>query len=398
MILTQTVRDKIKKLTAIYMTDICAMRRKIHENPELSGEERQTATFMADTLRSFGIEVQENVAGSYAVIGTLRGKGPGPVIALRTDMDALSIAEQTGLPFASHAAGKMHACGHDGHMAILLGTARILSDMKHDFSGTVVFVCQPAEEKSPEGGAKAIVRWGILDGIDAIYGLHVWPTLPTGQIGVKPGPMMAASDHVRIIIRGKSSHAAMPHKGIDAIVAAGQFITAAQDIISRQINPLHPAVLTFGKITGGSRYNIVADEVELEGTCRTYQAEAQDCIEAQLGMLLQGLDLMYGTTSTLAYERGYAAVVNTASQAAFVADTVKECFGDSALAAIQEPAMTAEDFSGYLQAYPGAFYWLGATKPGSTVYPLHNSHFAVDEQCLPVGVELMTALVLKAVE
>jgi len=266
--------------------------------------------------------------------------------------------------------------------------------MKDDIPGTVVFICQPAEEKSPVGGAKGLVAAGVLDGVDAVYGLHVWPALPSGKIGVLPGPMMAASDHIRIIINGKASHAAMPHKGVDTIVAAAQFLTAAQTIISRRVNPLYPAVLTFGRITGGTRYNVVADTVEIEGTCRTYHAEAQDAVEAHLQDTLKGIDAMYGTVSRLDYERGYAAVRNTPQQAAFVAGVAKDCFGPDVLAEIDEPAMTAEDFSGYLQKFDGGFFWLGATKPGHTVYPLHNTHFAVDEACLPVGVELMVSLAL----
>lgn len=388
-------KEKIEELVKKYTPEICKLRRQIHENPELSYEETETAALMAKTLKSLGIEVQENVAGLHAVIGTLHGAKPGPTIALRTDMDALSIPEETDLPFKSKNPGKMHACGHDGHMSILLGTAMVLSALKDEIAGTVVFVCQPAEEKSPTGGAKAIVASGVLDGIDAIYGLHVWPTLPTGQIGVRAGAMMAASDHVEVTIHGKASHAAMPHKGVDAIVAAGQFITAVQDIISRQINPLYPTVLTFGKINGGTRYNIVADTVVIEGTCRTYDKEAQDTVEANLAQFLKGLDTMYGTTSKLDYERGYAAVVNAPDQAELIASTARECFGDDAVPVIAEPAMTAEDYSGYLQKYNGGFFWLGATKPGAPVYPLHNAKFAVDENCLPIGVKLMASLVFK---
>lgn len=393
--ISSTLREKIKALVQQYTEDIWAYRRHIHEHPELSNEEAETASYMAATLRSFGIEVQEHVAGTNAVIGTLRGAQPGPTIALRTDMDALPITEETELPFASKASGVMHACGHDGHMAILLGTARVLSQLQDTLAGTVIFICQHAEEKSPHGGAKAIVASGVLDGVDSVYGLHVWPNLPTGQIGVRNGAMMAASDHIQITIHGKASHAAMPHKGIDAVIAAGQFITAIQDIISRQINPLYPVVLTFGRISGGTRYNVVADTVELEGTCRTYDKEARDTVQAQLESMLKGLDMMYGTTSELVYERGYDAVVNSPAQAAFIADTVTECFGDDALGRVDEPAMTAEDFSGYLQAYDGGFYWLGTTKPGEPMYPLHNSHFAVDEDSLPIGVELMTTIACK---
>ena len=390
MIDKMTIKDLVKQA----VPDICAMRRHIHENPELSGEEVETAAFMAAKLRSFGIDIKEHVAGTTAVLGTLKGGKPGPVIALRADMDALPMTEETGLPFASNFPGKMHACGHDGHMSILLGAAKVLSQVKNDIPGTVVFICQPAEEKSPVGGAKGLVASGVLDGVDAVYGLHVWPALPSGKIGVLPGPMMAASDHIRIVLNGKASHAAMPHKGVDTIVAAAQFLTAAQTIISRRVNPLYPAVLTFGRITGGTRYNVVADTVEIEGTCRTYHAEAQDAVEAHLQDTLKGIDAMYGTVSRLDYERGYAAVRNTPQQAAFVAGVAKDCFGPDVLAEIDEPAMTAEDFSGYLQKFDGGFFWLGATKPGHTVYPLHNTHFAVDEACLPVGVELMVSLAL----
>ncbi|MCH4166372.1 MAG: amidohydrolase [Megasphaera sp.] len=392
---TQTA---IKTLVKKYMPAVCELRRQLHEHPETSGEEIETAALLAGLFRQMGMDVEEHVAGGHGVIATLHGNEPGKTIALRADMDALPMAEETGLPFSSHVAGKMHACGHDGHMSIMVGAAKVLNDLRHEFKGTVKFLCQPSEEKSPVGGAKAIVASKALDGIDGIYAIHVWPTLPTGTIGVLPGPMMAASDHISITIHGKSSHAAMPHKGIDAIVLAAQFITAAQTIVSRQINPLYPAVLTFGTIAGGDRYNVVADKVELAGTCRTYQGEAQDMAEAQLQKLLAGLDMVYGTTSELQYERGYAAVVNTPESAAFIAKTAEECFGPAVLAPVREPAMTAEDFSALLNAYGGGFYWLGATKPGEAVYPLHSNHFAVDEAALPIGMELMAALVLKRLQ
>ncbi|MCH4179316.1 MAG: M20 family metallopeptidase [Megasphaera sp.] len=388
----------IKTLVKKYTPAICELRRQLHQCPELSGEETGTARRLADLFRQMGMTVEEHIAGYQGLIATLHGKDPGKTIALRADMDALPMTEETGLPFRSQTEGKMHACGHDGHMSVLVGAARVLSDLRNEFTGTVKFLCQPSEEKAPVGGAQAIVASGALDGIDAIYAMHVWPALPAGTVGVLPGPMMAASDHISVTIRGKSSHAAMPHKGIDAIIAAAQFLTAAQSIMSRQVNPLYPAVLTFGKITGGDRYNVVADYVELEGTCRTYQEEARDAIESHLRQLLIGLDTMYGTTSELRYDRGYAAVVNTPEGAAFIADTAKECFGENVLAPVSEPAMTAEDFSALLNAYGGGFYWLGATRPGDVVYPLHSNHFAVDEKALPVGVELMTTLVLKQLQ
>lgn len=391
-------KNTIKALVKEYTPYICELRRRIHQHPELSGEEVETAKLLAHLFRDMGMEVEEHIAGGNGVIATLYGKGTGKTIALRADMDALPMPEETGLPFASKIQDIMHACGHDGHMAVLIGAAKVLCELSGEFEGTVKFLCQPSEEKAPVGGAKAIVQSGILDGIDGIYAMHVWPSLPAGTIGVLPGPMMAASDHISITIHGKSSHAAMPHRGVDAIAVAGQFLTAAQIIISRQINPLYPAVLTFGRIQGGDRYNVVADTVTIEGTCRTYQKEAQDTVELQLGKILAGLDIMYGTASELCYERGYSAVVNTPEAAAFIADTAKECFGPHILAPVAEPAMTAEDFSALLNAYGGGFYWLGATKPGDAVYPLHSNHFAVDEAALPIGVELMAALVLHCLD
>jgi amidohydrolase len=391
-----TVNDKLRELVQQNSERVLQLRRQIHANPELSYEEEQTAALVAKELKSIGLEVVEHIAGRNGVVAIIHGRGPGKNVALRADMDALSAQENTGLPFASTCDGKMHACGHDAHTAMLLGAAHVLADLKDSFDGDIRLVFQPGEEKTPDGGAKAIVASGVLGKVDAIYGLHVWPQLPTGTVGVKAGPLMAASDNIIIKISGKSSHGAMPHKGIDAIAAVGQFITAVQNTISRQINPLHPAVLTFGKIYGGSRYNIIAEEVTIEGTCRTYHKETQDYIENQLSRLLQGIDTIFGTNSTLQYNRGYSSLINDAAQTELAAAVIKERFGNDGLEIIEEPAMTAEDFSGYLDTYKGAFLWLGTGKPGTETYPLHNSQFTIDEDCLPVGVELLSALALSA--
>lgn len=389
--------DMIQHAVSAYICDAIDVRRHIHEHPELSYDEKATQALLVREFTSLGLDVKTDIGGIPSVLATLHGgKGEGKTIAIRADMDALQIQEETGLPFASKTPGVMHACGHDGHMAILVGTAKVLTALQNEFSGTVLFLGQPGEEHSPNGGAKAIVQSGILDGIDGIYALHVWPTIPTGKIGILPGPMMAASDRVTVTIRGKSSHAAMPQRGVDAIVAAGQFITAVQTLISRRINPLYPAVLTFGKINGGSRYNIVSDEVVIEGTCRTYDKEAQDSIEGNLRHILDGIDAMFDTKSSLSYQRGYGAVRNTPDAADFMKKIVMERFGKDALADVTEPAMTAEDFSGLLDAYGGGFFWLGATEEGNPVYPLHNSHFAVDEKAIAVGMEMMASTVLEA--
>ena len=387
--------ETLKNLAQQYTPQLLSLRKDFHEHPELSGEEVETSAKLKDIFDMMDLTIEDHIAGGHGLVATLDGNGPGKTIALRADMDALPMDEATGLPFASHVPGKMHACGHDGHMTVMVGAAMILNDLKDQFDGSVKFLCQPSEEKAPIGGSKAIVDSHVLDGIDGIYAIHVWPTLPTGTIGVLPGPMMAASDHLSITIKGTSSHAAMPHKGVDAIVAAAQFISAVQTIISRQVNPLYPTVVTFGKIRGGDRYNVVADTVEIEGTCRTYQAEARDTVERQLAHTLQGIDTMYGTTSVLHYERGYAAVTNTPEGASFIADTAVKAFGPEVIADVKEPAMTAEDFSALLNAYGGGFYWLGATKPGDDVYPLHSNHFAVDEPAIPMGAALMAAIVLR---
>lgn len=240
--------DSIQHAVSAYICDAIDVRRQIHAHPELSYDETATQALLVREFKSLGLEVQTDIGGIPSVLATLHGgKGEGKTIAIRADMDALQIQEETGLPFASETPGVMHACGHDGHMAILVGTAKVLTALQNEFAGTVVFLGQPGEEHSPNGGAKAIVKSGVLDGIDGIYALHVWPTIRTGKIGILPGPMMAASDRVTVTIRGRSSHAAMPQRGVDAIVAAGQFITAVQTLISRRINPLYPAVLTFGK-------------------------------------------------------------------------------------------------------------------------------------------------------
>lgn len=388
--------DKIKQLVEKYTKRAVELRREIHQNPELSHHEELTGALIAEELREIGMEVIDNLAGAHGVLGIIHGGKPGRTIALRADMDALSMTENTGLPFSSNHEGRMHACGHDGHMAILLGTAHILWDMRQDIAGTIKLVFQPAEESAPEGGARAIVSAGILDNVDGIYGLHVWPDLPTGKIGVKAGPMMAASDHITVSITGKSSHGAMPHNGIDAIVAAAQFITAVQSLVSRRVDPMEQAVITFGKISGGDRYNIVADSVVIDGTCRTFNPHIQDMIEKKLSDLLIGLDSMYDTQSTLHYERGYAPLINSPEQASLIRRVIIERFGENAVANIQHPAMTAEDFSVYKAACPIGFCWLGTAKPNVPVYPLHNTNFTIDEDILPIGMELLSATALNA--
>ena len=281
----------MKQLLDDVMPKVVEMRRDIHRHPELSGEEERTASRVADALSSLGVEFRDGVGGN-GVVGLIHGaRGAGRVCALRADMDALPMPEQTGLPFSSASEGVMHACGHDAHTAMLLGAAMVLARMKDDFAGSVKLVFQPAEEANPTGGAPAMIGAGALEDphVDAMVGLHVWPSLATGEIGIRPGAMMGASDRVFVTIRGRSSHGSEPDKGVDAIAAAGQVLSAFQTIVSRNVSPLDAAVLSIGTIRGGCRYNVIADEVVMEGTVRTLSPKVQDMMPERILQVAQGI-------------------------------------------------------------------------------------------------------------
>lgn len=369
------------------------IRRELHKHPEISNEEKKTAEIIAEELRKMGIsDIKENVNG-HGIIAEIHGAGDGKIVALRADMDALQIKEETGLPYKSESEGLMHACGHDAHMTMVLGAARLLNERKDELKGNVRLIFQPAEEITPMGGSRGMIAGGALDNVDAVFGLHVWPDLPLGKVGVKAGPLMAASDHFTVTIKGKPSHAAKPNEGIDALVAGAQYVSAIQTIVSRNADPMKSIVITVGKMNAGTRYNIVAGECVLEGTCRTFAPELRDLAEERLQIVLDGICTLSGCTGVLNYERGYMAVINEPESVEYVSETVKKLFGNDAAVSV-EPAMTAEDFSFYLDKKPGAFAWIGTTKEGDTVYPLHNSRYSPDEDVLWRGVALMAELVL----
>lgn len=369
------------------------LRREFHRCPEISGHEAGTADKIRKELEAIGGYELRTGIGGCGIVASLRGAKPGKTVALRADMDALQVTEETGLSFGSKVPGVMHACGHDNHITMLLGAARLLAERREELAGSVRLIFQPSEEMSPHGGSRDMIAGGAMEGVDAVFGMHVWPELPLGCIGVKAGPLMAASDHFTVKIKGCLSHAARPNEGVDALVAGSQFVTAVQTIVSRNADPMKSMVITIGKFEAGTRYNIVAGECVLEGTCRTFAADMRDLAEKRLNEILQGVCLLSGCTGTLDYERGYMAVINDPSMAKYMKKTASELFGPGKAVSV-EPAMTAEDFSFYLAEKPGAFAWIGTTAAGETAWSLHSSRYNPNEEVLWRGAAMLTGLVM----
>lgn len=371
------------------MPELIKIRRDFHMYPEVSAHEAETAKKVAAYLREAGCdEVMEHVNG-HGVIGIIRGAQEGKVVGLRADMDALQVQEENDVEYRSKNDGVMHACGHDVHTAGLLGAAKLLCERRDKICGTVKLIFQPAEELSPIGGSRGMLDSGYLDDVQAVYGLHVWPDLPHGKVGVKAGPLMAATDHFTITIHGKTAHGAKPDQGIDAVVLGAQFVMAAQSIVSRKVDPLDHAVVTFGVFNAGTRYNIIAGECVLDGTVRTLRPETRDMVEDSMRKLLDAICLQSGATAEIEYGRGYPALVNHEKDAVHIRQTAVKLFGEENVVDVQNPAMPAEDFSFYLTEKEGCFVWLGTGKENSENWPLHNSRFDVDEDILWRGAALL---------
>ena len=371
------------------MPKLSKIRRDFHEYPEVSQHEVETAKKVAAYLKEIGCdEVIENVGG-HGVVGIIKGTMPGKAVALRADMDALQIQEMNEVEYKSRNDGVMHACGHDNHMTGLIGAAELLCQRRDQIKGTVKLIFQPAEELSPIGGSREMLKSGYMDDVEAVYGLHVWPDLPHGKIGIKAGPLMAATDHFTITIHGKTAHGAKPDQGIDAVVLGAQFVMAAQTIVSRKVNPLDNAVVTFGIFNAGTRYNIIAGDCVLDGTVRTLNEETRDMVEESMRKLLDAICLQSGATADITYGRGYPALVNHEADAAMIKKTAVSLFGEEDVVDVKLPAMPAEDFSFYLLEKKGAFVWLGTAKEGEEPWPLHNSRFDVDEDILWRGAALL---------
>lgn len=386
--------SKIVESAKALMPELVAIRRHFHMYPENSKCEKETSAKVIELLKEMGVdEIIENVNG-YGVVGVIKGEKEGGVVGLRADMDALQVQEMNDVEYKSKNDGCMHACGHDVHTAGLIGAAKLLCANRDRIAGTVKLIFQPAEELSPHGGSKGMLASGHLDDVQAVYGLHVWPDLPHGKVGVKAGPLMAATDHFTIKIHGKTAHGAKPNQGIDAVVLGAQFVMAAQTFVSRKVDPLDNAVVTFGIFNAGTRYNVIAGDCLLDGTVRTLNPETRDMIEDSMRKLLDAICLQSGATAEIEYGRGYPALVNHEKDAALIKKTAVSLFGEEEVVDVKLPAMPAEDFSHYLEKKEGCFVWLGTAKEGEPVWPLHNSRFDVDEDVLWRGSSLLAQVAI----
>lgn len=366
-------------------------RRHLHQYPELSYQERETSAYVVDKLVSFGIEVTTSSVG-YGVVGILKGKKTGKTVVLRADMDALPIQEEYDSPFISKKDGVMHACGHDGHTAMLLGAAAYYSARRDQLEGEIRFLFQPAEEVCP-GGALGMISEGVLAGADAVYGLHLWTPLPVGTVASAPGPLMASADEFFIDILGLGGHGGIPHLTIDSIVAGAALVTQMQSIVSRSVDPLQPAVLSVGTIQGGFAQNVVAEKCRITGTVRAFDEETRLMIRRRIEEMASSVSAAYGAQAQVEYLMGYPPLVNDEAECQRFFKEAPEALGESVKVIEMEKLMPAEDFSYYLQSIPGCFMFVGAGNPDKgAVYPHHHSRFTFDEDAMLHGLKLLIAM------
>jgi amidohydrolase len=391
--------QQIAKAAESLRSQLVAQRRDFHMHPELSNREERTSGIVAERLRSLGLEDVKTGVGKYGVTALLKGTKPGPVVAVRADMDALPIQEINDVPYKSLVPNVKHACGHDAHTTIELGVAEILSHMRGEISGTIKFIFQPAEEGAPageEGGAKLMIKEGAMDNPrpSAIFGLHTLPSIEAGQIAFHSGPAMASSDRFFITIHGKTSHGAQPQAGIDAVVVAAECVTAMQTIHSRRIDPQEPLVITVGQIQGGTRYNIIAGEVKMEGTMRTLSEDVRQHAQALMREMLQNITAAYGATFDLKFEEGAAVTFNEPKLVEETLPTIRRIVGDGNVLSIK-PFMPAEDFSYFQKVSPGFYYFLGVGNRARGINaPWHTADFDIDEESLVVGAKVMSNVLL----
>ena len=410
MLAAQDWGKRIASETAKAEAEIVALRHQIHQNPELSNREEKTARLVAEHLKKLGLEVKTGVA-HHGVVALLKGGKPGPVIAVRADMDALPVTEDTPLPFKStvratylgQEVGVMHACGHDIHTAVQLGVVSVLTALKADLPGTIKFIFQPAEEGAPageDGGAKMMVEQGVLENPrpQVIFGLHTFSEMQVGEIGYTIGPALAATDTFEVKIIGKQSHGAAPELSVDPIVTAAQFVLALQTIRSRILSPLEPSVITVGTIHGGQRHNIIPAEVTLSGTIRTYNEEVRRKIKEKFHELLKGITTAAGGSfEVVRYERGVPAVINNPALTRESLPSLERVVGKENVKVLT-PTMGGEDFSYFSNVVPGFFYRLGMVKPGTTSGGHHTPTFLADDSSVAVGIKAMSNLLVDYLE
>jgi amidohydrolase len=394
----RVVVEKINALIEKYREQAVAYRRHMHMYPEPSLEERETAKFIADSRRAMGLEPQENIGG-YGVVAVIQGSRPGKCVGLRADFDALPIQERTGLPFASKNEGVCHACGHDMHAGMLLGCAHVLNELRDDFAGCVKLIFQPAEEWVLCGGAIDMIRDGVMENphIDGIFAQHVSVEQTVGEATICDGRDSSSTDRLFITVKGKSCHGARPNNGIDGIVIAAKVIDAIQTIVSRNVDPLEPVVVTFGKIEGGERYDILAREVRLEGTYRTHNVYWRENVPVYVERIVKGVTEAMGGSYEFEYKPGYPPLTNDHEMFKLVYGVMQEELGDKAYIS-KTPKMGGEDFAFFCERVPGARFDLGCRTPGinfGEAEPLHSGAFNPDEGCIPVGMNLMLRSALR---
>ncbi|MDN7227412.1 M20 family metallopeptidase [Planococcus sp. N064] len=373
---------------------IIDIRRYLHEHPELSFEEEETAAYIEEFYKEVPVDsVVTNIGGQRGIVVTIKGSQPGKTIAIRADFDALPIQEETDLPFSSKNEGVMHACGHDGHTAYMLILAETLAELKDQLAGTVKVIHQPAEEMPP-GGAIGMIQAGVLEGVDAVFGIHVMSTMETGSVFYRSGNTQTGRARFKLLIQGKGGHGSSPHMANDAIVAASSFVMNCQTIISRRMNPFDTAVVTIGSFDGKGQFNVIKDAVTLEGDVRTMSVESRELVEEEVRQFAKGLDASFGVETTLEYANDYPVLYNDPE----ATERVREALLQAAIPEVETvtevaPQPPSEDFAYYLKEKPGCFFYVGAKPEGKQWYPHHHPKFEIDEKSLLISAKAMAAVV-----
>ncbi|MFO7342715.1 MAG: M20 family metallopeptidase [Bacillaceae bacterium] len=385
--------EEIKRLVDEVKEEVVGWRRHLHAHPELSFQEEKTAQFVYEKLQSFG-NLELSRPTKTSVMARLIGEKPGRVVAIRADMDALPIQEENDFEFVSKNPGVMHACGHDGHTAMLLGTAKILTRLRDRIQGEVRFLFQHAEELYP-GGAEEMVQAGVLEGVDVVIGTHLWSPLEHGKIGIVYGPMMASPDSFHLRIHGKGGHAGMPHQTVDAIAIGAQVVTNLQYIVSRYVDPIEPLVVSVTQFVAGTTFNVLPGTVEIQGTVRVFDEKLRQSVPQWMERIIKGITEAHGATYEFQYHYGYRPVINDDEVTKVIEETAREVFGDEAVERMK-PNTVGEDFSAFLHRVPGSFFYVGAgNKEKGIIYPHHHPRFTIDEDSLEIGVRLFVHAALK---